>query len=120
MVKFTTNPNDDGDKKSFVQTLTLEHGIHDSEAIFCFADPSTFADNPGWPLRNLLALIAHSCPHRLFKAGQQIRIICLRQKAKDLGMNSLVLNLEFKAASPGGIDKMKGTSCTYVRMKRLA
>ena len=49
-------------------------------------------DHPGWPLRNLLALIAHSCPRRIFR--ERLTVICLRQKAKDVGVSSIVLTLE--------------------------
>jgi ubiquitin-like modifier-activating enzyme ATG7 len=35
------------------------NGIDNEDRLICFADPSTYDENPGWPLRNLLILIRH-------------------------------------------------------------
>nr|GFC98154.1 ubiquitin-like modifier-activating enzyme ATG7 [Tanacetum cinerariifolium] len=41
----------------------FEKGFFDNvdsqDRFICFSDPSTYEDNPGWPLRNLLILIRH-------------------------------------------------------------
>lgn len=44
-----------------------------------FSDPSSLSTNPGWPLRNLLALIAHHYKERL--AG--LTILCWRDGMRD-------------------------------------
>lgn len=44
-----------------------------------FSDPSSLSTNPGWPLRNLLALIAHQYKDRL--AG--LTILCWRDGMRD-------------------------------------
>ena len=33
--------------------------VDSQDRFICFSDPSTYEDNPGWPLRNLLILIRH-------------------------------------------------------------
>lgn len=33
--------------------------VDSQDRFICFSDPSTYQDNPGWPLRNLLVLIRH-------------------------------------------------------------
>ncbi|XPS69050.1 dCMP deaminase [Ascochyta lentis] len=33
--------------------------VDSQDRFICFSDPSTYTDNPGWPLRNLLILIRH-------------------------------------------------------------
>ena len=65
-----------------VEILSLKEGVIEAksatEVILAFADPSTLTEYPGWPLRNLLALIAKKCPEKL-KRG--LKVLCLRQKA---------------------------------------
>ena len=64
-----------------VNILSLKEGVeneNNTELVLAFADPSTLSDYPGWPLRNLLALIAKKCPNRLRKG---LKVLCLRQKA---------------------------------------
>ena len=81
-----------------VEILSLKEGVietkSDTELILAFADPSTLTEYPGWPLRNLLALIAKKCPEKL-KRG--LKVLCLRQKAVIGGQldinSSKILNL---------------------------
>lgn len=64
------------------QFLTLKQGFQEndcSELLLGFADPSHFQEYPGWPLRNLLALLAIQKPQMMMKA---VKILCLRQKAE--------------------------------------
>ncbi|XP_049775699.1 ubiquitin-like modifier-activating enzyme ATG7 [Schistocerca cancellata] len=61
-----------------------------------FADPSVLPANPGWPLRNLLALVIYHCKEIL---GKPLQLIALRlQKCGDgqswSAFSSLVLNIE--------------------------
>lgn len=61
-----------------------------------FADPSVLPANPGWPLRNLLALVLYHCKGIL---GKQLQLVALRlQKCGDgqswSVFSSLVLNIE--------------------------
>ena len=60
----------------------------DGQVFVGFADPSTSKDYPGWPLRNLLALLASRSP-----LTKQWSVICLRMKARSSDF-SLVLNIE--------------------------
>ena len=62
------------------QILTLEEGMKEDELILAFADPSTLDEHPGWPLRNLLALLALKRPEKLKKG---VKILCYRQKAQN-------------------------------------
>ncbi|KAF9942943.1 Autophagy protein 7 [Mortierella alpina] len=48
-------------------------GCDDSEIIVGFADPSSLDSHPGWPLRNLLALIQYQWKKT------KIRILCFRE-----------------------------------------
>jgi ubiquitin-like modifier-activating enzyme ATG7 len=64
-------------------------GVDTQDRFVCFSDPSTYDDNPGWPLRNLLILIRHRW--RLNEAN----IICYRdthmQRDKS---HSLILHIQ--------------------------
>ena len=91
-----------------MNVLCLKEGVEahsDTELILAFADPSTLADYPGWPLRNLLALIAKKCPEKL-KRG--LKVLCLRQKAVIGGQldinSSKILNVIWENA-----DENQGT-----------
>ncbi|KAF2846770.1 hypothetical protein T440DRAFT_223301 [Plenodomus tracheiphilus IPT5] len=71
------------------------NGIDQEDRLICFADPSTYDENPGWPLRNLLILMRHRW--RLNKA----QILCYRDTHLRRDQpNSLILQLE----SDGGVD----------------
>ncbi len=59
-----------------VQILSLKDGLHAKNVILAFADPSSFDEYPGWPLRNLLALLAKHSPQAL-QSG--LEVCCLRQ-----------------------------------------
>ncbi|KAF2495350.1 E1-like protein-activating enzyme Gsa7p/Apg7p [Lophium mytilinum] len=60
-----------------------------------FADPSTFPDNPGWMLRNLLILIRHRW--RL----EEVQILCFRDThLKRDQANSIILNLKADESLP--------------------
>lgn len=61
------------------QFVNLKEGFDEESHILGFADPSQFQEYPGWPLRNLLALLAILKPQLLSKG---IKIMCLRQKAE--------------------------------------
>ena len=61
-----------------IKIYTLKEGMNMHDVTLVFADPSNLEDYPGWPLRNLLALIAHKNPQKLTKDFQ---IIALRQNA---------------------------------------
>ncbi|OCK76415.1 hypothetical protein K432DRAFT_428752, partial [Lepidopterella palustris CBS 459.81] len=63
--------------------------IDEKDRFVCFADPSTYADNPGWMLRNLLILVRHRW--RL----DHVQIICYRDThlRRDQA-NSLILDLK--------------------------
>lgn len=62
--------------------------VDSQDRFICFSDPSTYTDNPGWPLRNLLILIRHRW--RLNEA----QILCYRDThlRRDQS-NSLILQI---------------------------
>ena len=72
--------------------VSLKEGMEklDEDLVLGFADPSTLPEYPGWPLRNLLALIAIKRPEKL---RQGIKILALRQKAvnSELSIGSSLL-----------------------------
>lgn len=89
-----TPGNDNLDYKWVVGSLSrYEAGffndIDPEDRFVCFADPSTYADNPGWMLRNLLILVRHRW-HL-----DQVQILCYRDThlRRDQA-NSLILNLK--------------------------
>ncbi|KAF1832459.1 hypothetical protein BDW02DRAFT_502993 [Decorospora gaudefroyi] len=62
--------------------------VDNQDRFICFADPSTYDTNPGWPLRNLLVLIRHRW--RLSDA----QIMCYRDThTRRDQSNSLILQL---------------------------
>ncbi|RMZ27965.1 hypothetical protein D0859_07958 [Hortaea werneckii] len=82
---------------------SYENGFFDNaeaeDRFICFADPSTYPCNPGWPLRNLLVLIRQRW--HLDKA----QVLCYRDThARRDHPTSIILNLE--SATP----VHKGTS----------
>jgi ubiquitin-like modifier-activating enzyme ATG7 len=71
-------------------------GIDLADQYVCFVDPSTYSENPGWMLRNLLVLI-----RRRFRLNK-VQILCYRDvQAKRHEARSRVLLLETEADTPG-------------------
>lgn len=68
---------------------TLEDGLVDQNSIVAFADPCTLGSHPGWPLRNLLLLLAKYCPERL---PNGLMVMCFRQQIVK-GESSDTLNI---------------------------
>lgn len=68
-------------------------GVEREDRFVCFADPSTYPENPGWMLRNLLVLVRHR-----WKV-QELQILCYRDThiQRDQA-HSLILDL--KAEQP--------------------
>jgi len=62
--------------------------VHPDDQFVCFADPSTYPQNPGWMLRNLLVLVRQRW--RL----QEVQVLCYRDThlRRDLA-NSILLRL---------------------------
>lgn len=72
---------------------SYENGFFDNaqpeDRFICFADPSTFAQNPGWMLRNLLVLVRQRW--KLDKA----KVLCYRDThARREHPTSLIMNLQ--------------------------
>lgn len=63
--------------------------IDPDDRYVCFADPSTYAENPGWPLRNLLTLVRERWHLN------EVQILCYRDThlRRDFA-NSIILNLK--------------------------
>jgi ubiquitin-like modifier-activating enzyme ATG7 len=62
--------------------------VDSQDRFICFADPSTYETNPGWPLRNLLILIRHRWNLR------DAQILCYRDThTRRDQSNSLILQL---------------------------
>jgi ubiquitin-like modifier-activating enzyme ATG7 len=70
-------------------------GVDKADQFICFADPSTYAENPGWQLRNLLVLI-----RQLWRLTD-VQILCYRDThlRRDQA-NSLILHLRTDSAGP--------------------
>lgn len=70
-------------------------GIPLVDQYVAFVDPSTYAENPGWMLRNLLVLI-----RRRFKLNK-VQILCYRDtQARRHEARSIILSLETDADAP--------------------
>lgn len=79
----------------------------DSEFMVGFSDPCTMSQNPGWPLRNFLALLAYHWG----SAMTSIKILCLRDQVrsgKRDTSHSLLLNVKLPSFSKTGIPKCVG------------
>lgn len=61
-----------GDK---VQSLETLDSVGSASVVLGFVDPSSQAQNPGWPLRNLLAYIKALYPHLL---ANGLKVLCWR------------------------------------------
>ncbi len=82
------------------EILSLKQSLEDDDAVLCFADAWSQTNHPGWPLKNLIALLANKNPQRLEKG---CRFMSLRgEKAK----NSFILTISSK-----GEVKMNGKLC---------
>jgi ubiquitin-like modifier-activating enzyme ATG7 len=69
------------------------NGVDKEDRLICFADPSTYDNNPGWPLRNLLVLLRHKW--NLSEA----QIMCYRDThMKRDQPNSIIIKLQADAA----------------------
>jgi ubiquitin-like modifier-activating enzyme ATG7 len=67
-------------------------GVDKEDRLICFADPSTYESNPGWPLRNLLILIRHKWNLN------EAQILCYRDThMKRDQPNSIILQLQADA-----------------------
>ncbi|KAF2259445.1 autophagy-related protein 7 [Lojkania enalia] len=63
--------------------------VDKEDRLVCFADPSTYPDNPGWMLRNLLVLIRHRWHLN------DVQVLCYRDThLKRDQANSLILQLQ--------------------------
>jgi len=97
-----------------VEILTLEDGLADPKAMVAFADPCPYDLQPGWPLRNLLVLLAKTHPQRL-QGG--IDIVGLRQTVTEARKvtvaNSLVLHVKHCSESQIDLktDEQGGLRC---------
>ncbi|KAH4079566.1 ATG12-activating enzyme E1 ATG7 [Parastagonospora nodorum] len=70
------------------------NGVNKEDQLICFADPSTYESNPGWPLRNLLVLLRHKW--HLSEA----QIMCYRDThMKRDQSNSIILQLQADAST---------------------
>ncbi|KAG8629229.1 hypothetical protein KVT40_003094 [Elsinoe batatas] len=64
-------------------------GVATDDQYVCFVDPSTYPDNPGWMLRNLLVLV-----RQRFKLNR-VQILCYRDtNSRREHPTSIILNLE--------------------------
>jgi hypothetical protein len=92
--------------------VSLSQGlVHHKDAMIGFADPWTGEGHPGWPLRNLLALVRESCPDRTAWKVFSFRA----SKQGDIGQ-SLVFNVAVEeSASQGGSKSFASLClCLYV------
>ena len=89
-----------------VTFTTIQNGLQQEDSIIAFADPCTIENHPGWPLRNLLLLIAKFCPVRL---QEGLNILCFRQQIVKGGIglpnkitaaNSMILRVKLICEEP--------------------
>ena len=65
-----------------------------AKLLFGFCDPCTLKMHPGWPLRNLLALITHHWQNYM---QDTVEVVCFRDRTNDgrrTVLHSIVLNLQ--------------------------
>ncbi|KAK2163569.1 hypothetical protein LSH36_77g03008 [Paralvinella palmiformis] len=98
--------SEDVDDTLRVLHLSQFDQLHNSgkKIMLGFCDPCTLKTNPGWPLRNFLALAANQWSSKL---GDEITVICLRDRFKDGKRNvshSILLKLRF-------VDAQSVTEC---------
>ncbi|PHH81557.1 hypothetical protein CDD82_486 [Ophiocordyceps australis] len=102
--KTAQSPSDDDDLVTALgfrwAVASLRHyetgffnGIPDEDRYVAFVDPSTYAEAPGWPLRNLLVLIRQRFHIK------KVKILCYRDtRARRHEARSIVLPLETETA----------------------
>jgi len=100
---------DDGEKLE-VKRLSQFSALAKSgvKLLFGFCDPCTLRMHPGWPLRNLLALIAHHWQNYI---QDTVEVVCLRDRTKDgrrTVLHSIVLNLQIPEILPNSLPKFVG------------
>ncbi|KAF2731459.1 E1-like protein-activating enzyme Gsa7p/Apg7p [Polyplosphaeria fusca] len=80
-------------------------GADKDDCFICFVDPSTYAENPGWMLRNLLVLIRHRW--RL----SDVQVMCYRDThiRRDQA-NSLILQLQSEPVAESQSDPPEDAS----------
>ena len=94
---------------SIVRINHLEAGFSSSgesdDFVFGFADPSTNDSFPGWPLRNLLCLVASKFNRRRL-CSKPLKIICLRQKSTPGGKISVDDSIVIDVVCSGGSETL--------------
>ncbi|XP_070559698.1 ubiquitin-like modifier-activating enzyme ATG7 [Ptychodera flava] len=82
----------DGDNIAVTNFTDFEDACKDRKVIVGFCDPSTMDSYPGWPLRNLLTLVAYHWADKV----DEVIVVCFRNRARDGKReinHSLVLHL---------------------------
>jgi len=78
-----------------------------SSVYLCVKDPSTHSKHSGWPLRNLVAAIAHQFPRLL----EGLKVVCVRSSKSESGVtfeNSLLLKLGLKSPNSLPLSSLPG------------
>ncbi|PHH81041.1 hypothetical protein CDD80_4345 [Ophiocordyceps camponoti-rufipedis] len=89
-------------------------GVPDEDCYVAFADPSTYPEGPGWPLRNLLVLI-----RQRFRL-QRVNILCYRDtQAKRHEARSVIIPLEMDAIADRQIEMPRVTGWERTRSGKL-
>ncbi|KAJ7379526.1 Autophagy protein 7 [Desmophyllum pertusum] len=81
--------------------------VDDSEVLVGFADPCTMPHNPGWPLRNFIALLAYHWGSTV----KNVKVLCWRDQVrsgKRETSHSLVLNIKLPLFTKTEIPKCVG------------
>jgi ubiquitin-like modifier-activating enzyme ATG7 len=80
------------------------NGVDKKDQLICFADPSTYESNPGWPLRNLLVLLRHKWHLN------EAQIMCYRDThMKRDQPNSIILQLQADTSATTGTSSAEAT-----------
>mmetsp|Transcript_32102 Transcript_32102/g.43966 ORF Transcript_32102/g.43966 Transcript_32102/m.43966 type:complete len:691 (+) Transcript_32102:91-2163(+) len=81
----------------------------EEERIAVFSDPGTLSSNPGWPLRNFLALL-HYQSNKLGQTLKKLRIVCLRHLYPSPSIEaSIIIDARLPANIQGEADPAEAT-----------
>lgn len=93
-----------------VEIVTLEAGLEkENGAVLCFSDPGHVEEHPGWPLRNLLCVVALRHPRKL-ETG--VEIVGVRQRMRE-GKVDLSSSIHFSLKGDDVCVKGESEGCIF-------
>lgn len=83
---------------------TFFEGVPPEHRLVGFVDPSGAPSNPGWPLRNLLAFLAHRYPSLFSNSPSGLRVLCWRDMSRSrVGLVKGVANAQGTGERPSAV-----------------